>query len=523
MTETPFKTACKEIVERLLRDESVEISKLKTEVARRYSLEKLPTNPEILAAASREQRFYLLPKLRLKPIRSLSGVNVVAVMTPPCPCPHGKCSYCPNIPGVPNSYTGKEPSAMRGIQNSYDPYSQVHSRIAQLVSSGHQVSKVELIVQGGTFSATERLTQEQFVKGCLDAITEVPSSSLSESQANAEHSMIRNVGMTFETRPDCCREEDVDRMLSLGVTRVELGVQTIHDDIYRLVERGHRVKDVTDATQRLRDAGLKVCYHMMPGLPGSDFDRDLSAFEEIFSNPDFMPDMLKIYPCLVLEGTKIHEWWMREEYKPYTTEEAVALLSKVKAAVPSWVRIMRVQRDIPAQLIVAGVKKSNLRQLIHEHMLKHELSCRCIRCREIGHQGTTSSTENVVVTTTSYEAGGGREFFISAEDPTQDALIAYLRLRTPSSKAQRTEIKDESTAVVRELHVYGAIVPVDENDPKAWQHRGYGKALLQEAEKIALKSGIENILVMSAIGARDYFRKQGYQRDGPYMGKSLLT
>ena len=519
--EAYFYAACREIVERLLRDMEVDLSQLKTEVAREYGLERLPTNPAILAAANPEERHRLLRKLRLKPVRSLSGVNVVAVMTPPYPCPHGRCAYCPSIPGVPNSYTGKEPSAMRGLQNAYDPYSQVSNRMAQLRSSGHQVSKVELIVQGGTFPATDSAIQERFVKGCLDAITGIPSQNLAEAQANAEKSTIRNVGLTFETRPDCCGEGAVDRMLDLGVTRVELGVQTIYDDVYHLVERGHRVEDVVGATRRLRDAGLKVCYHMMPGLPGMDFSRDIKAFEEIFSNPIFMPDMLKIYPCLVLEGTKIHEWWLRGEYRPYMTEEAVELLSKVKARVPPWVRIMRVQRDIPAQLIVAGVKKSNLRQLIRQRMREQGLRCRCIRCREVGHRGTTLSMEDIDITTASYDAGGGKEFFIAAEDPVRDALIAYIRVRIPSSKAHRMEVKEEPTALIRELHVYGSVVPVNEHEPDAWQHRGYGGILLREAEQVAHENGAEQILVTSALGVRDYFRRQGYERMGPYMGKIL--
>jgi len=519
-----FHAACRKIVERLLIDPEVDLSQLKTDISRGHGLERLPTNPEILAAASPEERGRLLFRLRLKPTRSLSGVNVVAVMTPPHPCPHGRCAYCPSIPGVPNSYTGKEPSAMRGLQNSYDPHSQVHNRLEQLRSSGHQVSKVELIIQGGTFPATGGAAQEQFVKGCLDAITGVPSRSLAEAQDYAEKSKIRNVGLTFETRPDCCGEEDVDRMLELGVTRVELGVQTIYDDIYHLVDRGHQVKDVVDATGRLRDAGLKVCYHMMPGLPGSDFSRDFKAFDEIFSNPSFMPDMLKIYPCLVLEGTKIHEWWLRGQYRPYTTEEAVDLLSEVKARTPPWVRIMRVQRDIPAQLIVAGVKKSNLRQLIHQRMREQGLTCRCIRCREIGHRAPSapaSSTDAVNITTIAYDAGGGREFFISAEDTVRDILIAYLRLRLPSPKVHRIEVVEKSTALVRELHVYGSVVPVYDHQPDAWQHRGYGKALLREAEQRAQEEGAEQILVTSALGVRDYFRRQGYERVGPYMGKSL--
>ena len=521
MTEVSFHNACREIIHTLLRDEDADLHRLKNQISRKHCLNRVPTNPEILAATTSDERGLLIQRLRIKPIRSLSGVNVVAVMTPPQPCPHGRCAYCPNVPGVPNSYTGKEPSAMRGLQNNYDAYSQVHSRIEQLTSAGHQVSKVELIVQGGTFPATDRHSQEQFVKGCLDAITSKPSKNLLHAKTNAEHSLVRNVGMTFETRPDYCREEDIDNMLDLGVTRVEIGVQTINDDIYKKVERGHTVKHVIDSTQRLRDAGLKICYHMMPGLPGADPKSDTTIFEDLFSNPSFMPDMLKIYPCLVLEGTKIHEWWLKGEFKPYTTEEAVDLLSKVKAKIPPWVRIMRVQRDIPSPLIVAGVKKSNIRQLIHEHMLEQNLKCRCIRCREIGHQVIASSFEDAILMVRSYDAGGGKEFYISVEDVVKDSLIAYLRLRLPSEMAYRPEITAKPSALVRELHVYGSVVSVGDRNAKAWQHKGYGKSLLQEAEQIAQEEGAEQILVTSALGARDYFRKLDYEPMGVYMGKSL--
>ncbi|MCJ7610523.1 tRNA uridine(34) 5-carboxymethylaminomethyl modification radical SAM/GNAT enzyme Elp3 [Candidatus Bathyarchaeota archaeon] len=520
--ECIIHNAYREIIGRLLRGET-DTHSLKTQIARKYGLQRLPTNPEVLSAASPQERGSLLPVLRIKPTRSLSGVSVVAVMTPPHSCPHGRCAYCPNVPGVPNSYTGREPSAMRGLQNQYDPHMQVQSRIAQLRSAGHQVSKVELIVQGGTFPATSPDSQCQFVKGCFDALTGVISETLPEAQANAEQSRVRNVGLTFETRPDHCQPEDIDHMLDLGVTRVELGVQTVYDDVYQLVERGHSVEHVVDATRRLKDAGLKVCYHMMPGLPGSSPDRDISAFRALFDDPSFRPDMIKIYPCLVLEGTKIHEWWRLGEYQPLTTSEAVELLSEVKDGVPFWVRIMRVQRDIPAQLIIAGVKKSNLRQLIREYMGEHGLACHCIRCREVGHLKPVPSLadKDIRVKSTRYVAGDGTEFFISAEDEDESVLVAYLRLRMPSLQAHRSELKKRKSAHVRELHVYGSVVPVDESQPGAWQHRGYGKALLREAEHISKENGAEQVLVMSAVGVRDYFRRQGYKRVGPYMGKTV--
>jgi elongator complex protein 3 len=466
-----------------------------------------------------------LPLPRIKPVRSISGVNVVAVMSPPHPCPHGRCAYCPSFPGVPNSYTGKEPSAMRGLQHSYDPYAQVMSRIVQLRTTGHSASKVELIIQGGTFPATDPDGQRAFIKGCLDAIAGARSRSFEEAVANAERSRSRNVGITLETRPDCCDELKVDLMLEMGVTRVELGVQTIYDDIYRLVERGHTVDDVIEATRRLKDAGLKVCYHIMPGLPGAGFDRDLEAFEKVFGDPSFRPDMLKIYPCLVIEGTKLYDWWSRGLYSPYTTEEAVELLAQVKAKVPEWIRIMRVQRDIPAQLIIAGVKKSNLRQLVWGRMNEKRLRCRCIRCREVGHRslidGVSPDPSNLEASTIEYEASGGREFFISIEDRVGDILVGYLRLRLPSESAHRPEVKQGKTALVRELHVCGNVVPIGSRSSEGWQHRGYGRILLKSSEEIARRNGARRILVTSAIGVREYFRGLGYERVGPYMGRAL--
>ncbi len=518
-------SACRRIVESLLADRGRDLHQLKASAAREYNLSRLPTNPEVIAAAKEDERKTLLPLLQLKPVRSISGVNVIAVMAPPHPCPHGRCAYCPHVLGVPNSYTGKEPSAMRGLQNAYDPYEQVRSRLAQLRATGHSGSKVELIVQGGTFPATEIDKQRNFIKGCLDAITEKCSGSFEQAASEAERSKRSIVGITLETRPDCCGEKDIDTMLQLGVTRVELGVQTLDDEVYRLVDRGHTVQDVVEATRRLKDAGLKLCYHMMPGLPGSSYRHDLETFERLFSEADFKPDMLKIYPCLVLDGTKTYDWWKQGAYRPYTTEEAVELLLDVKTKIPPWVRIMRVQRDIPAPLIIAGVKKSNLRQLIRDRMAERGLRCRCIRCREVGHRVRADKVEpqpgNLKLTTTEYEASEGREVFISLEDEETDVLIGYLRLRFPSERASRPEVCSGLTGMVRELHVYGAVVPVNETAQGAWQHRGYGMELLAKAEMLCREQGATRVLVTSALGVRRYFRRLGYERVGPYMGKLL--
>jgi len=297
------------------------------------------------------------------------------------------------------------------------------------------------------------------------------------------------VGITVETRPDWAKETHVDHMLSMGVTRVELGVQNPDDEIYRLVGRKHSVQDVIDATRIMKDAGLKIVYHLMPGLPGSNPEKDLQAFKEIFTNPAFKPDMIKIYPCLVLKGTKAYEWYVKGLYKPYTNEEAANLIVEVKKLVPPWVRIMRVQRDIPAPLIIAGVKQSNLRQLVQQRLKEQGLRCRCIRCREVGHRmlidKVKPNPERVKILTTKYKASEGEEIFISAEDTENDVLIGYLRLRIPSEKAHRPEVKGQPCSIVRELHVYGLLVPVGKHLTNAWQHKGYGSILLSEAERVS--------------------------------------
>ena len=502
-----------------------DVNRIKFEVCRELHTSGLPSNSQIIAVLKPEELERLLPVLRRKETRVASGVTVVAVMTEPRACPHGRCAYCPGGPeeGVPQSYTGHEPAAMRGSQNMYDPYLQVTSRLEQLQAIGHTVDKVDLIVMGGTFPAAPVEYQKEFVKGCLDALTGVPSQCLEEAKRNAEDSTrIRNVGLTVETRPDCINEIEIDAMLDLGVTRVEVGVQNVYDDIYALVERGHNVDAVVNATRLMKDSGLKICYHMMPGLPGSTKQRDLDGFKMIFEDPRFKPDMLKIYPTLVLEGTKLYDWWKNGEYEPLSTESAVELISNIKKTVPPWIRIMRVQRDIPRPLITAGVDKGNLRELVKVNMQAEGVKCHCIRCREVGHKETSLfEPENLQMITRSYEASDGLEYFISVEDRDADVLVGFVRLRIPSQAAFRPEIKGK-TALIRELHVYGQMIPVGEENPDGYQHKGWGIKLMKEAERIARDGhNVEKLLVMSALGTKAYYAKLGYQRDGVYVSKML--
>ena len=524
--------AAREIIETLMRIPSPnhdDVGRAKTQVSAKYQLAKVLSNSEIIRALKKNEERKLLPLLRRKTTRAISGVMVIAVMTKPYPCPQEEpCAYCPGGPklGVPQSYTGFEPAAMRGLQNEFDPFLQVNSRVEQLQAIGHKVDKIELIIMGGTFPATPLDYQVWFVKRCLDAITRNESADLDEAKKNAETSRMRNVGITVETRPDWAKEPHVNQMLSMGVTRVELGVQNPSDAIYRLVGRKHTVQDVVDATRIMKDAGLKIVYHLMPGMPGSDMEKDLKAFNKIFTDPDFKPDMIKIYPCLTLQGTKAYEWLSQGEYNPYTTEQAAELLFEIKKTVPPWVRIMRVQRDIPARLIVAGVKRSDLRELVRQQLKEQGLKCRCIRCREVGHRMTNDNvkpnSENIKILTLKYEASEGEEIFISAEDVENDVLVGYLRLRIPSEKAHRPEVRAKPCSIVRELHVYGPLVPVGKHSTKAWQHKGYGGILLTEAERLTKENyDLRKILVISALGTKQYYMRFGYEYDGVYMSKML--
>ncbi|MEM3570686.1 MAG: tRNA uridine(34) 5-carboxymethylaminomethyl modification radical SAM/GNAT enzyme Elp3, partial [Candidatus Bathyarchaeia archaeon] len=460
--QDPFEIACNELAKLIIENNIIDkhlINQAKLNLCKKYRIPKVPNNSEILKRIPSSLKEKYLDKLCIKKVRAISGINVISVMTKPIPCPHGRCAYCPSEPGVPLSYTGHEPASMRGIQNNFDPHKQITARIQQLESIGHRVSKIELIIQGGTFTSMPKDYQEYFIKRCLDAVCKKDLKNLIEAKKNAENSDYRVVGITIETRPDWINEDIIDHLLFMGVTRIEMGVQNLYDNVYKIVERGHEVKDVIKAFRIAKDAGYKIVAHMMPGLPGSNFEKDFKAFERLFSDPNFKPDMLKIYPCLVLSGTKIHAWWSEGIYKPYTTEEAVDLIAKVKSIIPRWVRVMRVQRDIPSQLIIAGPKKSNLRQLVEERMKELGLVCKCIRCREVGHKflkhGITPNPNHIEILREEYEASKGEEIFISVEDTLNDILIGYLRLRIPSKKAHRLEISNEPSSIVRELRVFG--------------------------------------------------------------------
>ena len=541
-----MENACRFIINEIMEGNvksKKELEKLKLKACRDFKLMEFMSNSLLLENATPSERAKISPLIRKKPTRTISGVAVVAVMCKPHKCPHGRCNYCPESDIAPPSYTGEEPAALRARMFDFDPYRQAYNRLLQLESIGHPIDKVELIVMGGTFPSYFTCYQEWFVTRCIEAmnnygltdedtkisirnggILTVPNkfSYLDNVQTANEMSSVRCVGMTFETRPDYAKIPDVDRMLKLGVTRVELGVQTIYNFIYKRIERGHRVSDVIKSTRILRDSGLKVAMHLMPGL-FSDPERDMRIFHRIFEDDSFKPDMLKIYPCLVTKGSEFYDLWKKGDYTPYTTEEAVDLIVNIKKMLPKWVRTMRIQRDIPSQLIEAGVKKSNLGELVYNKLAEENVKCQCIRCREVGHQGVGVNPVfgDIKLMKEEYSAGMGREIFLSHEDPLNDILIGFLRLRIPSSIAHRREV-DEKTAIVRELHVYGQMAELGQKKDEIWQHMGYGEDLLAEAEKLALETYDKNkLLIISGVGARNYYRKFGYEREGPYMSKIL--
>lgn len=534
---TAIESAAREIIEQLLRNEITDekaLNAAKKAVSIRYKLSSLLGNSQIFAAAHNEdEKQHVLEHLQLKPVRTISGVAVIAAMTSPAPCPHGLCVPCPG--GVdskfhsPQSYMGAEPAAKRAFENNFDPYLQVSSRLKQLSQIGHPIEKAELIVMGGTYTSRMLCYQEWFVKRCIEAMNDFYGRewrkdrdyvSGEEVQTANESARIRNVGITIETRPDWTKKEHIDTILELGATKVEIGVQSTYDFILAGIQRGHTVAASADANMRLRDSGLKVGFHMMPGLPGATSNSDLRMFTRLFDDERFMPDYLKIYPTLVTEGTRLHGMWELGNYAPLEVLEAVELLAKIKALLPRWVRLQRIQRDIPAYQVLAGIRKSNIRQLAKQRLLEMGGRCRCIRCREVGHRELSGiRPENIELMTEKYRACGGIEHFISFEDARKDVLIGFLRLRFPA-QPYRKEL--EGAALVRELHVYGSMVAPGEGAiGSQWQHKGYGEELLTYAEQTARGAGYEKIAVTSGIGVRDYYRKFGYEREGHYMMKRL--
>lgn len=486
-----------------------DLQRLKARLARSHGLEGLPSDAAILARLSPSERDDLVDILRVKPARTASGVAVVTVMTAPHACPHGVCTFCPGGPrfSTPQSYTGTEPAARRAADHQYDPRRQTAARIRSLQRIGHDTDKVDLIVLGGTFTALESNYRSWFVKGCLDALNGEESATLQEAQDRNESAPARCIGLTIETKPDCFLGREVDESLALGTTRVELGLQSTHDDVLERAHRGHTDAQSRAALGRAKEAGLKVGVHMMPGLPGSDVDRDFESFQILFDDPAYRPDFLKIYPTLVLPGTALFGLWKSGRYTPLRTEEAVELIARVKVIVPRWCRIQRIQREIPASNIQDGATRGDLRVLAQARLRSQRLECKCVRCREVGLRGVAPRGDALTLLRTDYESSGGTEVFLSIEDPGLDALVAYARLRL-----------EGTCATVRELKVCGRVVPIHATAGQRWQHRGLGRRLMSECERVSREEfGVRTIRVTSGVGVRGYYRSLGYELHRPYM------
>lgn len=552
-----------EIIERI-KDKKLskhELSMIKLELCNKYGLDRVPNDFEIMLHA-KEEDLAGLRDIQTKPTRTISGVAVVAIMTKPIKCPHGKCSYCPGgvnsvFGDTPQSYTGKEPATMRGIRNKYDPYLQIFNRLEQYIILGHEIDKIEMIVMGGTFPSTPTEYKEDFIKysykafndfselffkdGKLEFMTfkeffelpgEIGSTKriksihnkllelkgvcvLEEEQLKNLNVKVRCVALCIETRPDYCKQEHINEMLRFGTTRVELGVQSLNNDVLNKIERGHSVEESVKATKLMKDSLLKVGYHMMPGLPLTSREQDLEMIKQLFSDERFKPDALKIYPCMVMPGTELYKDYESGKFKPINTQEAAELIAEMKRDIPKYCRIMRVQRDIPTKVTSAGVDRTNLRQYVKKITEEKGIKCKCIRCRE--PKNVDIKLKDVKIMHMKYKSSDGIEFFISAEDVKQDVLLGFCRLRFVSEPFRKEFI--ENSAGIRELHVYGSAVAIGKQGKI--QHRGLGKKLVAEAEMLAREHGKNKMLIISGMGVRGYYEKLGYKLEGAYMTKEL--
>ncbi len=512
-SEAAFYDELFEILESHPPASKAELQRTKLRLAKAHGLPGIPGDSTILGLLDDAERTRWENVLRVKPARTASGVAVVTVMTAPHACPHGVCVYCPGGPRfrTPQSYTGTEPAARRAAEHHYDPRDQTVARLRALQGIGHRTDKVDLIVLGGTFTSMEEGYKEWFVKGCLDAMNGRESATLEEAQERNETADARCIGLTVETKPDCFLGREVEHAMHLGTTRVELGLQSTHDDVLARTHRGHTDADSRHALQRAKESGLKVGIHMMPGLPGSDPDRDLESFRLLFEDPAYRPDFLKIYPTLVLAGTALHGMWEHGLYTPLSMEEAVTLVAEVKALVPRWCRIQRVQREIGAPYIDGGPTKGDLRVLARERLRASGRDCHCVRCREVGFRGVEPLSEAITLAREEYASSGGQEVFLSLEDPTRDVLVAYVRLRI-----------DAAGGTVRELKVFGRLVPLHEDPGPRWQHRGFGRRLMEEAETVARDEfHVGRMRVTAGVGVRPYYRSLGYRLEKPYMVREL--
>ncbi len=483
---------------------------------------------EMVAAGQIEADPRLLERIRMKPMRTLSGVTTVTVLTKPYPCP-GKCIFCPTDVRMPKSYLPDEPGAMRGLEHAFDPYAQVRSRIQQLACVGHPTDKIELLILGGTWSSYRRDYQEWFVKRCFDAMNgpATPHSSSAEArlgrgelvQAHTfnETTHHRNVGLVIETRPDEITPAELSWLRQLGVTKVQLGAQSLDDHILDINKRGHDVDCTRRATALLRAAGFKIVLHWMPNLLGATPESDRTDFTRLWH--EFCPDEIKIYPNQLLANAELYEYWQRGEFKPYTTPELIDLIADIKPSIPRYCRVHRVIRDIPSTNVVEGNRRTSLRQDVHEEMQRRGTRCVCVRCREV--RGNAVHPESLRLDDMVYTAGAAQEHFISYITP-DDKLAGFIRLSLPGKDSPQTGMADlDGAALIREVHVYGQSLPVGAEKQGAAQHAGLGTRLLEKAEEVAKAGGFAQMAVISAVGTRGYYLERGFERGELYLTKNL--
>jgi len=444
-----------------------------------------------------------------KPTKTLSGITPVAVMLPPRRCKHGECTYCPNM-DVPQSYTPKSPVVMRAREVGYDPYKQVVARLKAFEAMNHPTEKIEIIIMGGTFTEYPKKFQDEFVKGLYDGLNHTISKTLDISQKKNEKTKHRCVALCIETRPDRVTPNDIKKMRGWGATRVELGVQIIDNKIYKKVKRGHEVKDVIDATKRLKNAGFKIGYHIMPGLPGSNPEHDIELFRKIFEDENFKPDQLKLYPCQVMPGSKLEKDFWAKKYEPYSLDKIEKVLIEMMKIVPRYCRVMRVMREIPPEFLTAGTTRIDLRREIEKKLRLEDVKLEEIRYREIGFalQQSPNINKDLTLKITKYNASNGKEYFLEIVNK-DDILFGLLRLRL-----------SRSSAIIREIHVYGQALKLGIKG-KLGQHSGFGKWLMSEAERVVGESGSKKLSVISGVGVREYYKKLGYKLEGTYMVKKI--
>src|SRR3989338_8639584 len=468
----------------------------------------------------------LIPKLGeiRKPAKTMAGVTPLTVVLKPRKCEHGTCIYCPGGGYVPQSYTDKSPAVMRALMLDFDPYKQVEVRLKAFEVMNHPTDKIELIILGGTFLQYPREYKYEFIKKCYDALNGKDSKNLEEAKKINETAKHRCVAMCIENRPDNCTPEEIKEMLEFGATRVEIGVQMPDDEMYKLTNRGHKVKDVILATKCLKNAGFKVGYHIMPGLPGSNPEKDMRLFKEIFDKEEFKPDQLKIYPCQIIKDSPLERVYKKINYMPYSEEQTRDILDKMMKVIPEYCRVMRIMREIPPEKLVEGMKRIDIRQEVESDLRKNKDKIKEIRMREIGFNNSLQKDIdlNTKLKITKYNASNGEEYFLQVINK-DNILFGLLRLRIFND-----EKTNEKKAFIREIHVYGKSIPIckkvkgkDKKNKQHVQHTGIGKELLKEAEKIVTQNKIKELKIISGVGVRKYYENLGYtiDKDKIYMEK----